>query len=185
MKRISRVFTLLLFIVFVSCSTAIFPGSKRDLSPLNFGLAKARNEVERYNVLYETHKAAIAAGVNVDYSGIKNVSIEIPEKAKPIPLTRYNDFKGCVFVVKNTTHKVWLFDYEEKGTPIDLSGKTINAGDFRKVSPLNNGRYLLVIGDKTPWVDHRKGYKYGHQRKDILLIENGKAVNTVVYQFEC
>lgn len=180
MKRTFGAFALFLFIVFASCSSTFFSGSKRDLSPLNFGLAKAKNGVERYNVIYETHKAAVAAGVNVDYSGIKTVNIEIPEKAKRIPLTRYNDFKGCVFVVKNTTNKVWLFDYEEKGIPIELSGKSIDAGDFRRVSPLNSGRYLLVIEDKKPWVNNRKGYKYGHQRKDILLIENGKAVNTVV-----
>ena len=143
------VLVILFLAAYTSCATTFSSGSKRDLSPLNFGLAKARNEVERYNVLYETHKAAIATGVNVDYSGIKNVSIEIPEKAKPIPLTRYNDFKGCVFVVKNTTHKVWLFGYEEKGIPIELSGKSIDAGDFRRVSPLNSGQYLLVIEDKN------------------------------------
>lgn len=51
-------------------------GRKQDLSPLNFGLAKARNGVERYNVLYETHKAAIAAGVNVDYTGIKKLVLK-------------------------------------------------------------------------------------------------------------
>lgn len=180
MKHSLLVFSILYFVACTSCSTTFFSRSKLDLSPLNFGLAKARNGLERYNVLYETHKAAVAAGVNVDYSGIKTVSIEIPEKAKRIPLTRYNDFKGCVFVVKNTTNKVWLFDYEEKGIPIELSGKSIDAGDFRRVSPLNSGRYLLVIEDKKPWVNNRKGYKYGHQRKDILLIENGKAVNTVV-----
>lgn len=180
MKRTFGAFALFLFIVFASCSTTFFSGSKRDLSPLNFGLSKARNGVERYNVLYETHKAAVAAGVNVDYSGIKTVSIEIPEKAKRIPLTRYNDFKGCIFVVKNTTNKVWLFNYEKKGAPIELNGKTIDAGVFRRMSPLNSGRYLLVIEDKNPWVNNRKGYKYGHQRKDILLIENGKAANTVV-----
>lgn len=180
MKHSLLVATIIYAVACISCSTAYYSGNKRDLSPLKFGLAKARNGLERYNVLYETHKAAVAAGVNVDYSGIKTVSIEIPEKAKRIPLTRYNDFKGCVFVVKNTTNKVWLFDYEEKGIPIELSGKSIDAGDFRRVSPLNSGRYLLVIEDKKPWVNNRKGYKYGHQRKDILLIENGKAVNTVV-----
>ena len=183
MKRISRVFTLLLFIVFVSCSTAIFPGSKRDLSPLNFGLSKARNGVERYNVLYETHKAAVAAGVNVDYSSIKTIDIEIPENAKRIPLTRYNDFKGCVFVVKNTKKSHRLFNYAAKETSISVSKQCIDNGDFRSIEPLTQGRYLLLIEDENPWVQNRKGHKYGHQRKDVLLVENGRAKNATTMPY--
>lgn len=59
---------------------------KKDLSPLDYCLAKARTGVERYQVLYETHRAAVAAGVNVDYSGIGRISIEIPDNPKQISL---------------------------------------------------------------------------------------------------
>lgn len=183
MKRILRAFTLLLFVVSVSCSTAFFSGSKRDLSPLNFGLAKARNGVERYNVLYETHKAAVAAGVNVDYSGIKTINIEIPENAKRIPLTQYNDFKGCVIVVKNTKKSHRLFNYATKEMPINVSKQSIDNGEFRSIEPLRRGRNLLLIEDENPWVQNRKGYKYGHQRKDVLLVENGRAKNATTMPY--
>lgn len=43
----------------------------KDISPYDFGLSRAKTGIERYEVLLRTHKAAIAAGVNVDYTGIK------------------------------------------------------------------------------------------------------------------
>lgn len=183
MKRTFGAFAFLLFSVFTSCSTTYFLGSKRDISPMNFGLAKAGNGVERYNVLYETHKAAVAAGVNVDYSGIKTINLEIPENAKRIPLTQFNDFKGCVLVVKNTTKNHRLFNYAAKETPISINKQSIDNGDFRSIEPLRRGRYLLLIEDENPWVLKRKGYKYGHQRKDVLLVENGRARNATTMPY--
>lgn len=183
MKRTFGAFAFLLFSVFTSCSTTYFSGSKRDISPMNFGLAKAGNGVERYNVLYETHKAAVAAGVNVDYSGIKTINLEIPENAKRIPLTQFNDFKGCVLVVKNTTKNHRLFNYAAKETPISINKQSIDNGDFRSIEPLRRGRYLLLIEDENPWVLNRKGYKYGHQRKDVLLVENGRARNATTMPY--
>lgn len=155
-----------------------------SISPKSFGLSQAKTGVERYQVLLKTHQAAVKAGVNVDYSGIKRVEIEIPDNPKQIPLTRHNDFKGCVFVVKNTKKKnARLFNYAKKETPISVSKQSIDAGYFNFSAPLNKGRYLLLIADENPWVLKRRGHDYGHQRKDVLLVENGRAKNSVTMPY--
>lgn len=181
-----------LFVVAMLCAALLqscaapnrISNTKKDISPYDFGLAKAKTGAERYNVLYETHRAAVAAGVNVDYSGIGRISIEIPDNPKQIPLTRYNDFKGCVFVVTNRAKNCRLFTYAAKEAPVSVGKKNIDAGDFHLVEPLRKGRYLLLIEDENPWVLNRKGHNYGHSRKDILLVENGSARNSVVMPYD-
>ena len=154
-----------------------------SISPKSFGLSQAKTGVERYQMLLKTHQAAVKAGVNVDYSGIKRVEIEIPDNPKQIPLTRHNDFKGCVFVVKNMRKSSLLFTYAKKATPINVSKQSIDAGFFNFIEPLNRGRYLLLIEDENPWVQNRRGHDYGHQRKDVLLVENGRAKNSVTMPY--
>lgn len=184
MKQILYHIVTLLFAMNVSCMAATPGNYKGSMSPLDFGLTTAKNDVERYQVLLKTHQAAVAAKVNVDYTGIDTIKIEIPVKPERIPLTRYNDFKGCVFVVTNKSKNCWLFNIEEKGTPIVVGKKYIDSGNFLTIGSLKRGRYLLLIEDKNPWVQNRKGYSYGHQRRDILLIENGKAKNSVVMPYD-
>lgn len=158
--------------------------SKKDLSPIGFGLTKAKTGTECYEVLLRTHQAAVAAGVNVDYTGIDTIRLEIPAKPSRIPLTQYNDFKGCVFVVKNTSIVCYLFGRREEGETISIDKRLIDKGDFRSVDALKRGRYLLVIEDENLWVLNRKGHNYGHPRKDILLVENGVAKNSVVMPYD-
>lgn len=173
--------TVVVCFVCSSCSSARSVVSKMgDISPYSYGLATAKNGEERYQVLLETHRAAIKAGVNVDYTGIDTIRLEIPQKSKRIPLTLYNDFKGCVIVIKNTVKNSWLFGIEEEESPVMVSKSAIDVGDFSSIESLKNGRYLLLIEDENPWVLNRKGHDYGHQRKDILFVENGKAKNTVI-----
>lgn len=185
MKRFFySIIAISLFFVTLSCSSFNQLGSgKNDLSPKDFGLATAKTGVERYEVLLKTHKAALAAGVNVDYSGIDTIKLEIPAKPTQIPLTQYNDFKGCVFVVRNTSKTCYLFGHINEGKPISLDKRLIDLGDFRTVDSLRRGRYLLVIEDKNLWVLNRTGYNYGHSRSDILLVENGVAKNTVIMPY--
>ena len=167
-----------------SCSSARqFVSKKTDISPYDYGLAKAKSGEERYQVILKTHRAAVASGVNVDYIGIDTIRLEIPEKPSRIPLTNYNDFRGCVFVVKNNAKNTYLFERKTDGKPIAVDKRLIDAGDFRSVDSLNYGRCLLVIEDKNLWVAKRKGHDYGHTRRDILLIENGVAKNAVVMPY--
>ena len=166
--------------VLLSCSsTKHCNRRKKDVSPYDYGLAEAKNGIERYQVLQKTHKAAVVAGVNVDYSGIDTISIEIPPKAPKILLTQCNDFNDCVFLIKNQSNFCYLFYYSAKSTPISVDKKSIDAGLFGSYQPLSKGQYLLLIEDENPWVLKRRGHSYGHIRKDILLIKNGRAKNSV------
>ena len=159
------------------------PAASGTVSPYSYGLSKARTGIERYRVLLKTHQVAVATGRDVDYSGIKKIDIEIPADFVPIPLTRTNDFKGCEITVRNTSRKVWLFRSENPVKAISVSKKMIDGGDFRSVPALSSGRNLLIIEDSNPWVNKREGYEYPHIRKDILLIENGMAVNSAVMPY--
>lgn len=155
----------------------------KDLSPLDYGLEKAESGEERYKVLLKTHKAAVAAGVNVDYSGINEIELEIPKGSPRIPLTKTNDFKGCIFRIRNNTQKSWLFSAYANRIPINIDKSLIDKGDFRSVPELESASYLLLIEDKSPWVQNRRGRDYGHQRKDVLLLRNGMAQNSVIMPY--
>ncbi len=179
-----RLFIFLLLFLVLSCSATNHLGkNSKDISPNDFGFANAKTGVERYQVLVKTHKAAIEAGVNVDYTGIDTIKLEIPVKPSRIPLAQNNDFKGCVFFVKNTSKKCWLFDRRHEGIPITIDKGLIDKGDFRSVEELKRGRYLLIVEDENLWVQQRRGKKYGHTRKDVLLVENGVAKNAVVMPY--
>lgn len=178
-------FIVALFAAFcmLSCGVTNSVRQRNDISPNQFGLKGARTGVERYEVLLKTHQAAVAKGVDVDYSGIKRIELEIPKGAKAIPLTQKNDFKGCTICVRNTENNGWLFTATAKSADINVTGKAIDEGDFHSYSQLRRGKCLLIIEDEKPWVENRRGYSYGHQRQDILLIENGHAKNTVTMPY--
>ena len=153
------------------------------LSPYDFGLSQAHSGIERYYVLYNTHKAAVEAGVNVDYSGIKSIDLEIPADAVSIPLTSVNDFKGVVFNVTNTVKHHVLFSLAQKDYKISVNKADIDRGDFKKYPELARGDKMLIVVDDTPWVENREGFSYGHVRKDLLLLKNGKALNKTVMPY--
>ena len=179
---------LLAFLIsFICVSSALSRegiASRRNVSPLDFGLLEAKNGVERYDVLLRTHQAAVQRGVNVSYKGINKIEIEIPKNATRIPLTDNNDFGGCEFVITNQQNTVYLFESLASTKPIVISKSDIDKGDFRSYWDLSNGRHILIIKDSNPWVENRKGYAYGHIRRDILLVENGMALNAVVMPYD-
>lgn len=181
----SWLLAILLGVILCSGCASVKTGKShtKDISPLSYGLSQVKNGEERFRVLYNTHRAAVAAGVNVDYSGIKRIDLEIPQDAKSIPLTSVNDFAGVEFNVKNTQKDFYLFSYAAKAAPVTVSKQDIDRGNFRRYPQLKKGRMLLVISDDNPWVLNREGYKYGHVRKDILLLKNGKAQNKTVMPY--
>ena len=185
MRLIKKILVAITLFMVTSCgfSPVNILAKCTNISPYSYGLAKAKAGVEQYQVLLKTHQAAIAAGVDVDYSGIKRIDIDIPDKFSPIPLTQNNDFKGCVITVKNTKKRVCLFTASRKGMNVSVPKGRIDTGDFNSVPELARGMVLLMIEDDNPWVKNRRGYNYGHQRKDILLVENGKAFNRVVMPY--
>lgn len=183
MKHLYLYLFCLTVLVSSCCVSRMTKPHSKSYSPYYFGLAEAQTGVERYIVLLKTHQAALAAGKDVDYSGIERIDIEIPNNFRTIPLTRVNDFKGCVINVKNTSKKVCLFTAKQEGRPILVKKAMIDGRDFRSLPELRRGKVLLLIEDENPWVQNRRGHDYGHQRQDILLLKKGRARNTVVMPY--
>ena len=186
MKKANKYLAILFCFLLAACSSAKSGARKGStvVSPYDFGLSKAKSGVERYDVLLRTHQAAVTQGVDVSYRGIKTIELEIPPGAERIPLTRHNDFNGCTFVIKNVQKTVYLFEAKETSLPISISKSSIDKGRFEEYPELSQGKHLLWIEDANPWVENRKGFSYGHQRKDILLVEEGMARNAVVMPYD-
>lgn len=151
---------------------------------MDFGLLKAKSGIDCYYILRKTHTEAIKKGVPVTYKGIEKIDLEIPVDATPIKLSAETDFEGVTIDVLNKQKELYLFEYIASSSEIDIDKSLIDKGNFRSISQLRNGRYLLVITDNNKWVDNRKGYSYGHIRNDILLVDDGKAVNSVVRPYD-
>ena len=156
---------------------------KDKISLEDYGWASLKSGVQRAKVLYDAQSAAIKAGTCVDYSGITSISIEISPDFKSIPLTGQDDFKGIVFNVVNKSKDVPLFACINKPKSIYIPKRLIDGNTFTSIPDLREGEKLIVIKDKNPWVDKRVGYNYGHIRKDILLIRDGRAKNTVISHY--
>ncbi len=157
--------------------------TRTTLNPKDYGLDQARNGQERYYALLRCHEDAVKRGADVSYEGVGNIFLEIPEGAGSIPLTSYTDFAGTVMTVKNTGKNLTLFVLKSPIHEINVTKSMFGTGDFSSISELRSGRKVLVIQDKTPWVENRKGYSYGATRKDILVLENGKARNKTVMPY--
>lgn len=156
----------------------------RDLSPIDFGLFQAKNGVERYECLYRAHCAAIEAGVNVSYKGIDSLHIEIPKGAKGIPLAENNDFGGLVLIVKNNAKDHFIFWMMQQATEIQVSKEIVATGCYSSIKPFSKGDVVLLLSDKTPWVENRRGYEYGAIRKDIILLKDGIPQNKTVSGYD-
>lgn len=177
MNRIGILKTVAFIIALLSY---IIPCKASRLSPLDYGLRKAKSGVERYWAIYNAHQAAKETDAIIDYEGISVVEIEIPNNAKPIPLTSKTFFRGVSFKVFNSSKEMFLFEMVQTESNLKIQKEDIDKGDFRSYRELNGGNYLLFLEDDTPWVRQRKGYSYGHTRKDILFVRNGLAKNSPI-----
>lgn len=176
-KKLTMLLVLVVLGLTGNAQMANMKDSLQCLSPYDFGLAEATTDSARYEVLYQTHLAAVAQGVDVSYEGIDSLTIEVTAGCKSIPLTPNNDFHGLKLTVKNNAQKFFLFEMIQPATPIELDKKWVDEGVFRDVDSLAEGSWLLILEDETPWVANRAGYAYGATRKDILLVQDGKAKN--------
>lgn len=167
--RIAMLAALLLIIPLLTAA--------KTVSPNDYGLRQAKTDIERYEVLLRTHTQAAERGWDVSYVGIGSISIEIPREAKSIPLAWHTDFGGVRLTVKNVQKKMTLFTMENSMAEVQVSGKEIDKGRFRKIKELRRGTKLLVIEDENMWVKQRKGYNYGATRKDVMAVKRGKAQN--------
>lgn len=150
----------------------------KGVSPYQYGFSKAKTGEEKFWVLYNTHVDAIQQETTVDYSGINSIDLEIPSNAKSIPLSNKTDFRGVTLNVKNTKKDNFvLFTLTNKTTEIEVEKKCFSSFDFRAYPELRSGYVILIVEDATPWVENRKGFNYGAIRKDVLLLQNGMAIN--------
>lgn len=175
-----KLFTTTFIILIMSlCSGQI------SLSPCMFGYEEATTDIERFYALYNTHVAAIEEGLYVDYDGmVSPINIEIPADANPIPLAEYAMFGGVTINVTNTTKNFFLFRLAQKTDTLEsIDKKNIDDGDFSSDKNLRSGNKLVILKDDSLWVDKREGYKYGHYRKDLLVLKNGKSVNKAIMPY--
>ena len=157
---------------------------KQSMSPIDFGLFEAQSDSERYEVLYKTHVAALKAGVDVDYSGIDTLTIEVTKSSERIPLGRVSDFKGLRLRVRNKSKLTYLFERKQATKSITIDKSLLDGEDFSSVPELAMGLYQLVIEDQNPWVAKREGYNYSATRRDILLICDGLSRNNPVAPYD-
>lgn len=179
MMRVMRI--LYLPFIMIMALTSL---SAKNISPIQFGLKDAKTDLERYDVLLRTHKAAIVQNCGVTYKGIKRIDIEIPYSASPIPLTNYTNFAGVELVVRNVKKKIVLFEIAQEPVPVDVTKDAIDGGDFKRNKQLCSGYKMLIIEDQSPWVENRRGYDYSAIRKDIILIKNGMSLNKVISSYD-
>lgn len=174
---------LRLVLVFISLFCT-FSVHAKTLSPLDYGLLKARTGEERFEVLYRTHSIAVERHCRVSYKGIQRIEIEVPKSAKSIPLSYYTDFSDVEITVKNNNKSISLFVLVQELLKIDVAKEDLINKAFKGYSVLKNGNNLLVVEDKTPWVKNRSGYSFGAIRKDILLLKRGIAENDVIASYQ-
>lgn len=184
MKKSAVIVIVLLIVLF--CSTNVgakCAGGIKPISPQSYGLSEATTGIERFKVLERCHKDAVKKNAPISYSGIKSLDIEIPSDAASIPLPDNVFFAGVQLNVLNTQKNMTLFTRTNSAIQIKTSASSIDQGRFKNESELRNGQYLLIINDETPWVENRNGYDYGATRKDVLVVENGMAMNHPVYSY--
>ena len=177
-------FALLCLLLVVALANVAFAQAGGDsavvriVSPFDFGLAAARTDSARYEVLYATHRHAVDSGAMVSYSGVGAVTVEVTASSRPIPLTRRNDFGGLHLTVRNFAKEHCLFELKDTlWSVFDLKASAVDSGDLSGTDLLVDGTFLVVLEDLHPWVNRREGYTYGALRKDILLVRDGRALN--------
>ncbi len=157
--------------------------SIRCLSPLEFGLADADTGLQRYEVLLKTHRAAIKMKAGVTYAGISVIDLDIPQSSDAIPLGEYTDFAGAVINVTNNVNNCYLFEIVNGLERIVLTKDQFSKEGISRIRELKNGLHILIVEDGSPWVKQRRGYKYGVNRKDIILVDNGVALNSPIQPY--
>lgn len=136
-----------------------------------------------FEKLLSVHKDAISKGCEIDYSGVDTIKLDIPKTAKSIPLPNIIDFKNTVFVVNNEQKDLSLFTLSHELKSIDISSERLNRLDFSDIKEFYGKNVILVIQDENPWIKERKGYAIPHIRRDILIVNKGKAENTPIQPY--
>lgn len=150
-----------------------------QISPFDFGLREATNGIDRYWALYNAHVEARTAGLEVDYTGIDSLEIDLPPNFQSIPIGPRTDFGGLVIHVTNNAHDGALFALHNASSEITLAKETVDGLDFRLIPELSSGDKLIILSDQKPWTE-RIGYGYRVYRQDIIWVHDGKGMNAPI-----
>ena len=184
-RKVERFYILVASIlIWILPSCSMESNVPSTLSPLDFGFSQAQTGIQRFEVLQKTHSEALKRKLCVSYKGIHSIDLEIPPKAKSIPLNGDVDFSGVSINVTNTVKDFFLFELTNDLQSIALNAKDIDEGNFTSNSILKQGLFLVLIKDSCSWVERRRGYAYGHYRKDMLLVKNGRSLNHTIMPYD-
>ena len=170
MKRALHIFLLFQFSIFN------FQFVNAQVSPFDYGLREATSGMGRYFALYNAHVAALQQGVEVDYTGIDTLELELPPSFKSIPLGQHTDFQGLVLYVTNHAHHGALFSLTQGATAIAMDKAQVDGLDYRHIPELAEGWKMLILNDQTPWTE-RRGFGYMQYRKDLIVVHDGQGQN--------
>ena len=118
-------------------------------------------------------------GVEVDYTGIDTLELELPPSWTSIPLGPHTDFQGLVLYVTNHAHHGSLFALSQASTPLEMDKVVVDGLDYHAVPELARGDYLLVLNDRKPWTE-RRGFGYMQYRSDLIVVHDGQGLNSPV-----
>lgn len=150
-----------------------------QVSPFDYGLREATGGMSRYFALYNAHVAALQQGVEVDYSGIDTLELELPPSWRSIPLGPHTDFQGLVLYVTNHAHHGALFSLTQGATELAIDKSLVDGLDYRSVPELAQGDYLLILNDRKAWTE-RRGFGYMQYRSDLVVVHDGQGLNAPV-----
>lgn len=145
-----------------------------------------KNGVDSLEALVRFHKTYKGRDITIVYPTKKTIYLTISANSEAISLSQRTNFNGCRIIVKNTSkpsHILFHLTTNIAPRSIYVSKRKIDSGDFREIPELSKGTCLLIINDKMPWVDNRKGYSYGAKRSDIMLLNNGIAEGTTTTSY--
>lgn len=149
---------MLVAVIAMICSMA---ANAKTINPKDYGLFEAKSGQGRFEVLMRCHSDAVERGYDISYAGIKVIEIEIPTRAKSIPLPDKTDFAGVKIFVDNTDRDYVLFKMLNKVKEVQVSGEDVDGKIYLKSELPKKGKQLLVVEDKNFWVHERLGYKGG------------------------
>lgn len=175
-----RPFSSLLFISLLLTGAGVANAQSNSaalLSPLQFGLDTATSGESRFRALYRTHVEAQRRHADVDYRGVGNLDLTIPEEAQTIPLTAHTDFCGITLTVTDHVRDFTLFALAGEAQEVAVPQSMLDGDDFTSIPQLATGRKMLLLQDKAPWTKRAgKGFDYLCYRSDIVYLVEGKAV---------
>lgn len=105
-----------------------------------------------------------------------------------------SDFNHCIFEISSTTDSIpssnqclfLIADYNNPVHEFSIDKHSIDIGDFSNTELASVGTCIVRIKDESPWTFRTVAGTNGEwtYRQDVLLVENGHAINRVVAPYD-